>query len=120
MTRTAASASASIPDKRSKSPCTASPPDTQTTHLLRGAGREGPHLAGGTSQTSRHRATAVERVDFGLALRLLRDAGREDINVIVEHWPPFEETIEATVLLEEEWLATSVRFLRAKLRDRAA
>ena len=57
------------------------------------------------------RPAGAARVDFGLVLRLLRDAGREDINIIVEHWPPFEGTIEATVLLEEEWLGTSMRFL---------
>jgi 3-oxoisoapionate decarboxylase len=66
------------------------------------------------------RPAGAGRVDFDVVLQHLRDAGREDISVIVEHWPPFEGTIEATMLLEEEWLATSVRFLRSKLRHRAA
>jgi 3-oxoisoapionate decarboxylase len=66
------------------------------------------------------RPAGAGRADFDLVLRHLRDAGVEDISVIVEHWPPFAGTIEATVLLEEEWLATSVQYLRAKLRHCAA
>jgi sugar phosphate isomerase/epimerase len=66
------------------------------------------------------RPAGAGRVDFDLVLRRLRDARRQDVSVIVEHWPPFDGTIEATVLLEEEWLATSVEFLRSKLRDGAA
>jgi 3-oxoisoapionate decarboxylase len=62
------------------------------------------------------RPAGAGRVDFDLVLRHLRDAGLEDISVIVEHWPPFAGTIGATMLLEEEWLATSVEYLRAKLR----
>ncbi len=63
------------------------------------------------------------RVDFDWVLRELRQRGRDQISVIVEHWPPFEGTIEATVELEEDWLARSVRFLRSKLprpADKAA
>jgi 3-oxoisoapionate decarboxylase len=55
------------------------------------------------------------RVDFGALLNELRNRGRNDISVIIEHWPPFEETIEATVQLEEEWLARSVAFLRSRV-----
>ncbi len=35
-----------------------------------------------------------------------------EINAILEHWPPFEDTIENTLLLEERWTAESVRYLR--------
>jgi len=55
------------------------------------------------------------RVDFDWVLAELRQRGREQMSVIVEHWPPFEGTIEATVQLETEWLARSARFLRSKL-----
>jgi 3-oxoisoapionate decarboxylase len=55
------------------------------------------------------------RVDFGQLLDDLRARGRSDISVVVEHWPPFEGTIEATVQLEEEWVSTSVEFLRPKV-----
>jgi sugar phosphate isomerase/epimerase len=55
------------------------------------------------------------RVDFDHLFDDLRARGRNDISVIIEHWPPFEGTIEATVQLEEEWVATSVEFLRSKV-----
>jgi sugar phosphate isomerase/epimerase len=55
------------------------------------------------------------RVDFAWVLAELRRRGRTGISVIVEHWPPFAGTIEETVRVEEEWLSTSVRFLRSKL-----
>jgi 3-oxoisoapionate decarboxylase len=55
------------------------------------------------------------RVDFDWVLAELRRRGRTGISVIVEHWPPFAGTIEETVRVEEEWLSTSVRFLRSKL-----
>jgi len=55
------------------------------------------------------------RVDFNWVLAELRELGRDQISVIVEHWPPFEGTIEATVRIEEEWLTRSVRWLRSKL-----
>ncbi len=55
------------------------------------------------------------RVDFGQLLDDLRARGRNDISVIIEHWPPFEGTIEATVQLEEEWVSTSVEFLRPQV-----
>ncbi|MGH9325685.1 MAG: sugar phosphate isomerase/epimerase family protein [Terriglobia bacterium] len=55
------------------------------------------------------------RVDFGWVLSELRRRGRTRISVIVEHWPPFAETIEETVRIEEQWLARSVRFLRSEM-----
>jgi 3-oxoisoapionate decarboxylase len=55
------------------------------------------------------------RVDFEWVLAELRKRGRNGISVIVEHWPPFEGTIDASVRIEEEWLVRSVRFLRSKL-----
>jgi sugar phosphate isomerase/epimerase len=35
-----------------------------------------------------------------------------EVNAILEHWPPFEDSIEATCLKEERWTAESLRFLR--------
>jgi len=61
------------------------------------------------------RAVGDGRVDFDYVLAALRRRGRDHISVIVEHWPPFEGTIEATLQTESEWLARSVRFLRSKL-----
>jgi 3-oxoisoapionate decarboxylase len=55
------------------------------------------------------------RVDFAWVLTELRKRGRDQISIIVEHWPPYEGTIETTVRTEEEWLARSVRFLRSKV-----
>lgn len=60
------------------------------------------------------------RVDFDQLLAALRDRGRDDISVIVEHWPPFEKDISTTVDIEEEWLHKSVQFLRSKLARYAA
>jgi len=61
------------------------------------------------------RAAGDGRVKFDWVLAELRQRGRDHISVIVEHWPPFEGTIEATLRTEEEWLVRSVRFLRSKL-----
>jgi sugar phosphate isomerase/epimerase len=55
------------------------------------------------------------RVDFDWVLAELRKRGHDQISVIVEHWPPYEGTMDATVRMEEEWLARSLRFLRSKL-----
>ena len=55
------------------------------------------------------------RVDFDWVIAELHKRGRDEISVIVEHWPPFEGTIETTIQTEQEWLARSVRFLRSKL-----
>ena len=55
------------------------------------------------------------RVDFDWVIAELYRRGRDEISVIVEHWPPFEGTIETTIETEEEWLTRSVRFLRSKL-----
>jgi len=55
------------------------------------------------------------RVDFDWVLAELCRHGRTGISVLVEHWPPFAGSIEETVRIEQEWLATSVRFLRSKL-----
>jgi sugar phosphate isomerase/epimerase len=56
------------------------------------------------------------RVDFDQLFAVLRNRGRDDISVIVEHWPPFEGDINTTINIEEEWLDRSVRFLQSKLR----
>lgn len=61
------------------------------------------------------RAAGCGRVDFDYVLTELHRRGRDHISVIVEHWPPFEGTIEKTVQLEQEWLTQSVKFLASKL-----
>jgi sugar phosphate isomerase/epimerase len=35
-----------------------------------------------------------------------------EINAIIEHWPPFDESIDKTVAIEERWTAESVRYMR--------
>ena len=51
------------------------------------------------------------KVDFQLVFGALRQHGR-DPSVILEHWPPFDGTIENTLRLEEEWVNRSMAFLR--------
>ena len=53
------------------------------------------------------------RVDFDWIFEQLSRYGR-DPAVILEHWPPFTETIEKTIQLEEDWVERSMRFLRAR------
>lgn len=57
------------------------------------------------------------RVDFPWLLGELRKFGRNQMSVIVEHWPPFQGEIEATVRMEEEWLVTSVNYLRDAIQS---
>ena len=59
------------------------------------------------------------RVNFDWVLAELWRRGRTGISVIVEHWPPFADTIEETLRIEEEWLVRSVKFLRQKLAQLA-
>jgi sugar phosphate isomerase/epimerase len=59
------------------------------------------------------------RVDFDWVLAELRRHGRNEISVIVEHWPPFSGTIEETIRMEEDWLQRSVKFLRPKVSPMA-
>jgi sugar phosphate isomerase/epimerase len=40
-----------------------------------------------------------------------------DYNVIIELWPPEQETIESTVILEQQWAEESVDFLRQYIKD---
>jgi len=51
-------------------------------------------------------------LDVPWLLAQLRNAGR-DVNAILELWPPPEERIEDTVAKENEWVARSIRNLRA-------
>ena len=53
------------------------------------------------------------RVDFDLVLDRLARYGKHPA-VILEHWPPFVESIGRTIELEREWLAASINFLRRK------
>ncbi len=54
------------------------------------------------------------RVDFDWVFKELSRHGRNP-DVILEHWPPFTETIEVTIRLEEDWVERSMRFLRARV-----
>ena len=40
-----------------------------------------------------------------------------DFNVIIELWPPEQDTLEATIALEQVWAAESVEYLRRFIRD---
>jgi sugar phosphate isomerase/epimerase len=51
-------------------------------------------------------------VDFDLVLDRLRAAGRQNLSVIIEHWPPFLGDAASTVHQEREWLSQSAGFLR--------
>jgi len=51
------------------------------------------------------------KVDFDLLFSALRYHQRTP-SVILEHWPPFVDTIERTIELEEEWVRRSIAFLR--------
>jgi len=44
-------------------------------------------------------------------------ASRYDFNVILELWPPEQETLEATVALEQTWAVESVSYLRRYVKD---
>lgn len=44
-------------------------------------------------------------------------ASRYDFNVILELWPPEQETLEATVALEQTWAVESVPYLRRYVKD---
>jgi len=51
------------------------------------------------------------KVNFPLVLAALKSHQR-DPSVILEHWPPFTDTIEKTIELEERWVQQSMGFLR--------
>ncbi|MGD1072393.1 MAG: sugar phosphate isomerase/epimerase family protein [Bryobacteraceae bacterium] len=53
------------------------------------------------------------RVDFDFVLDRLSRYDR-DPAAILEHWPPFVDSIGKTVELERRWLAASIEFLRRK------
>jgi len=40
-----------------------------------------------------------------------------DFNVIVELWPPEQDTLEATIALEQQWAVESMQFLRRYIQD---
>jgi sugar phosphate isomerase/epimerase len=60
-------------------------------------------------------AAGEGRVDFDAALRRLAAEAPAPLSVIVEHWPPFLGSIEATVAAEEHWLERSLTFLRGSI-----
>lgn len=64
-------------------------------------------------------AAGQGRVDFDLVFDRLRAAGRQDLSVIIEHWPPFLGDTASTVINEREWLSQSAGFLRPLVADEA-
>lgn len=56
------------------------------------------------------------RLDLPWLLEQLRRAGR-DVNAILETWPPWGPTLEATLARERLWAETSVRHLRQLIPD---
>jgi L-ribulose-5-phosphate 3-epimerase UlaE len=55
-------------------------------------------------------------VETAWLLEQLR-ASPYDFNVIIELWPPEQETLEQTIALEEAWLQESVPYLRRFVVD---
>jgi sugar phosphate isomerase/epimerase len=53
------------------------------------------------------------KVDFDLVFSALKRHGSSP-SIILEHWPPFVDTIEQTIALEEEWVRRSMAFLRQR------
>lgn len=39
----------------------------------------------------------------------------KDVNIILEQWPPFTQSVKETLLLEDQWLVKSVEFLKARV-----
>lgn len=56
------------------------------------------------------------QLDVPWVLEQLRAAGR-DVNAILESWPPFGPTLEATIALERAWAETGVRNMRRFIQD---
>ncbi|MGG0716251.1 sugar phosphate isomerase/epimerase family protein [Robertmurraya massiliosenegalensis] len=53
-------------------------------------------------------------LDIDLLLNELKEE-KKDVNIILELWPPFANSIEETVELENEWAVKSIRFLKKKI-----
>jgi sugar phosphate isomerase/epimerase len=60
------------------------------------------------------RPAGTGRLDVPALLDQARRHGREP-SVIVEQWPPFSDTLAATIALEAEWAEQSVRYLQQYL-----
>lgn len=67
-----------------------------------------PHLKGFTVEG---RPAGQGLINMEYLLNELRGNGR-DFNVIVELWPPHLDPPEASIALEHQWAAESIRFLR--------
>lgn len=61
-------------------------------------------------------AAGQGQLDVPWLLSVLREAG-VDPNAILEHWVPKQETIEATVALEQSWAVESISYLRRLIAD---
>lgn len=61
-------------------------------------------------------AAGEGRLDVPWLLAQLRTHGRE-VNAILESWPPFGPTLEATIALERAWAETGVRNMRRLIHD---
>ena len=55
-------------------------------------------------------------VETGWLLEVLK-ASPYDFNVIIELWPPEQETLEKTIALEQAWAQQSVTYLRQFIRE---
>jgi len=55
------------------------------------------------------------RLDIEWLLEVVKKEGKNP-NAILELWTPFSETIEKTILKENEWANKSIHFLRRKIR----
>jgi sugar phosphate isomerase/epimerase len=56
------------------------------------------------------------QVDTPWLLEVLKKAGAQ-FNVILEAWPPEQDTLEETIALEERWVQESIPYLRGLIKD---
>lgn len=57
------------------------------------------------------RPTGQGQLDIPRLMDTLKES-RYDFNVIVELWPPEQETLERTVALEQSWAEESIQYMR--------
>lgn len=57
------------------------------------------------------RPTGQGQLDIPWLMDTLKES-RYDFNVIVELWPPEQETLERTVALEQSWAEESIQYMR--------
>jgi 3-oxoisoapionate decarboxylase len=62
------------------------------------------------------RPTGQGQLDIPWLLKTCRQS-RHDFNVILELWPPEQETLEETIRLEQSWAVESVAFMRQYISE---